>query len=89
MKNYCFKSDKYVVNVTENGITKSAPVYIALICDGDGNNKKLPDEINEIWNGLGQGTNTTKTYFTVFEFENKNAITFEKHLTYWLKCIKI
>ena len=74
MEKYCFKSDKYTVSVTENGETRNIPVYIALICDGDGNNKKLPDEINAVWNGLGMGTNTVKTYFAVFEFDGNASV---------------
>ena len=74
MEKYCFKSDKYIVNVTEGGVTRKAPVYVSLVCDGDGNNKPLPPEIGAVWNGLGKGTNTTKTYFTVFEFEKQATV---------------
>lgn len=74
MEKYCFTSDKYTVELTENGITKNIPVYVALICDGDGNNKKLPPEIAEEWNGLGMGTNTVKTYFVTFEFDEAASV---------------
>ncbi len=70
MEKYCFKSNKYKVRFTENGVTKSAPVYVALVCDGDGNNKPLPPEVFAEYDGLGMGTNTVKTYFSSFEFEN-------------------
>ena len=74
MKEYCFKSEKYTVEITEDGQTRRAPVYIALVCDGDGNNKKLPQEVFEVWNGLGMGTNTKKAYFSTFEFSNSAEI---------------
>ena len=74
MEKYCFKSDKYTVSVTEKGKVRNAPVYIALICDGDGNNKKLPEDIAAKWNGLGMGTNTVKTYFTTFDFDESAEI---------------
>ena len=74
MKEYCFKSEKYTVEITEDGQTRRAPVYIALVCDGDGNNKKLPKEVFDVWNGLGMGTNTQKAYFTTFEFSNSAEI---------------
>ena len=74
MENYCFKSDKYTVKFTENGIVKTTPVYVALVCDGDGNNKTLPHEVFAEFDGLGMGTNTTKAYFTAFEFDQKADI---------------
>ena len=48
MKEYCFKSEKYTVEITEDGQTRRAPVYIALVCDGDGNNKKLLSELEGV-----------------------------------------
>ena len=75
MDRYCFKSDKYTVEICENGRTKYAPVYVALVCDGDGNNKELPPDIYAEWNGLGMGTNTTVAYFTAFEISNEAEIT--------------
>lgn len=72
MERYCFKSDKYKVTVTEGGVARRLPVYVALVCDGDGNNKPLPPEVNAVWNGLGMGTNTVKTYFCPFGF-SENA----------------
>ena len=69
MGKYCFTSDKYTVNITQNHITQKAPVYVALVCDGDGNNKPLPSEVYAEWDGLGMGTNVTRAYFTAFEFE--------------------
>lgn len=77
MEKYCFKSDKYVVKVTEGGETRRVPVYVALVCDGDGNNKRLPEEIYKVWNGLGMGTNTVKTYFTSFEFAREATVSIE------------
>ena len=71
MEKYCFKSDKYTVTVTEGDVTRKVPVYVALVCDGDGNNKPLPPSVNAVWNGLVMGTNTTRTYFTVIEFLEK------------------
>ncbi|MBQ7293335.1 MAG: hypothetical protein IJW79_06310 [Clostridia bacterium] len=75
MEKYCFESEKYIVEITENGKTRRVPVYIALVCDGDGNNKKLPPEIFAEWNGLGMGTNTTKTYFSTFDFSKEAEVT--------------
>lgn len=69
MGKYCFISDKYTVRVTEGGVTRAEPVYVALVCDGSGNNKPLPPEIFAEWDGLGMGTNATKAYFVTFEFD--------------------
>ncbi len=71
---YCFTSDRYQVNATENGATHPCAVYIALICDGDGNNKPLPPEVFAEFDGLGMGTNAVKTYFTVVNFDESATL---------------
>ncbi len=74
MKNYYFTSDKYLVTVIKDGEVCQLPVSLALICDGDGNNKELPPEVAAEYDGLGMGTNTTKTCFTSFEFDGTAEI---------------
>ena len=66
-----FLSYKYMVNFVENDIETTVPVYIALLADGTENNIKLPQDVYEIFDGLGQGTRSVKTYYASFEFEER------------------
>lgn len=67
-------SEKYSVFVKEQGEKREIPVYVSLLANGDGNGKELPDDVYKIYDGLGRGTKTLKTYFSVAEFENKGKI---------------
>lgn len=71
MEKYCFTSNKYAVRVTEGGLVREIPVYVTIVCDGRGNGKPLPPTIAAEFNGIKNGTHTTKTYFTTFEFEGE------------------
>ena len=77
MEKYCFTSEKFKVTAKEKGVERSLPVFIALVCDGDGNNKPLPKEVGDVWDGLGMGTNTTKAYFCPIEFEEGAELSIE------------
>ena len=63
-----FLSNKYKVSYKENEAWRFSPVYIGLLADGTQNNIKLPQNIYKIYDGLGQGTKSIKTYFSSFEF---------------------
>ena len=65
---YTFLSDRYGLMVEEGGARRSVPVFVALICDGDGNNKPLPPEVYAEFDGLGMGTNATRTHFASLTF---------------------
>lgn len=75
METKVFLSDEYNVAVCEGGSCFNSPVYISLLSDGTENNIKLPQDIYDIYDGLGQGTRTLKTYFTTFEFKEKANVT--------------
>lgn len=75
MEKYCFITDKYTVTVREGGEVRTVPVYVALVCDGDGNNKPLPPDVAAEFDGLDMGTNTVKTYFAPFDFHEEAEVT--------------
>ena len=74
MNKKIYLSDQYIVSAYENGNSLDAPVYISLLSDGTENNIKLPQNIYNEYDGLGQGTRTCKTYFTAFEFKERAAV---------------
>lgn len=74
--NVKFMSDKYKVSVVEKG-KRNIDVCIALLADGTENNIKLPPEIYAVYNGLGMGTKTIKTYYANIEFETEATIEVE------------
>ena len=69
-----FLLDKYKVTVTTNKGERNLPVFIALLADGTQNNIKLPKDVDPIYDGLGQGTKSIKTYYTSFEFEERATV---------------
>ena len=71
MKKVLFTTDMYKVSKKTTAGDAAIPVYIALLSDGTCNNIKLPEDIYNEFDGLGQGTRTVKTYFASFEFENE------------------
>lgn len=49
-------------------------VFTALLANGDGNAKELPKEVYEIYDGLGRGTKTVKTYFAIVEADTQVTV---------------
>ncbi len=73
-KDRVYLSDKYNASYMENGVETGIPVYVGLLADGTTNNIPLPDEIYKVYDGLGMGTKTVKTYFSSFEFDSRAKV---------------
>lgn len=74
MEKYCFTSDKYTVRLTEGDRVRELPIYVTVVCDGRGNGKPLPPDLAAEFDGIKNGTHTTKTYFTTLEFEGEATL---------------
>ena len=76
-KNKVYLSDKYKILYKEDDAEFEAPVYVGLLADGTTNNITLPEEIFKVYDGLGMGTKTIKTYFSSIEFNSKAEVCVE------------
>ena len=74
MNSKIFLSDKYGVEICTGSNLSNIPVHKALLSDGTENNIKLPEDIYNKYDGLGQGTRTLKTYFSSFEFDDNVSV---------------